>query len=103
MRGVDASVRVQWPSIVAGLLVATCLVAPPAWIFAGVGMTVNAVVGDACTMMARHARGQPNPWLMEHLPCEEVAQAWDAAQEMMRASNNQTADANASIRSALLP
>ena len=99
--GTTARACVQSPPVVGALLVATFLVAPAAWILAGAGMTVSAAVGDACLMMARHAAGERNGWVLESMQCDDIAQAWGAAQEMMRASNNQTASANAAIERAL--
>jgi len=94
---------VQWPAIVGVFLALAFLVAPACWTLAGVGITVNAFVGDACDMMSRHAQGQPNAWVLDSLSCGDIALAWDAAQEMMQSSNNQTSDANAAIERAPLP
>ena len=83
-------------------LVLCFVVAPCCWILSGVGAITHTTATDVCNMMSLHATGIRNEYIDEQLQCSQLAVAREAANDMMRASNDQIADANQAAVGAFL-
>lgn len=71
------------------------------WSLAGFGFVGNKAFEETCTMMDLHAQGQKNKYVLDNLPCDELAKAADSVTEAQAGANAAVEDGNVSIRSAL--
>lgn len=91
------AVLLQVPFMVGLLLFLCFFVAPLCWVVSGVALLVNSFAHDTCDMMRFHVAGMPNQWVLERMQCDKLKSAYDAASDLMAASNEQTADVNKAL------
>jgi hypothetical protein len=91
----------QGPQLLTAFLIISLLIGPACWVLTGIGRVANTLVDDVCVMMDKHVHGEPNQWVLDSMQCNELAGAMDAAEEMMRVSNQQVADSNTIIAGAV--
>lgn len=72
------------------------------WVLAGFALIGNKAFDETCEMMQLHAAGQKNQWVLENLPCDELAKAGDAVSEAQVGGNAAVESANGDIESMLL-
>lgn len=90
----------QWPKVLTTFLLLAFAITPVCWVLSGVGAITHSASSDVCEMMALHVSGQRNVYIDRELDCDSLSGARDAASDMMRASNDQVADANVAVTGA---
>jgi hypothetical protein len=67
------------------------------WILAGFALLGNEAFSETCDMMELHVAGQRNPYVLENLRCDQLADAGAAVSEAQAAGNVAVKDANTQI------
>ena len=67
------------------------------WSLAGFAFVGNKSFRETCTMMDLHAQGNKNQYVVNNLPCDDLATAGDAVRESQVAANAQVVEGNAQL------
>ena len=67
------------------------------WSLAGFAFVGNKAFDETCKMMDLHAQGYQNEYVLDNLPCDDLATAGAAVREAQLAANTEVEEGNTSI------